>query len=295
LPRYKAAYSFAPFLLLAGKSREYEELCKRVVNELPDSPDAFEAEIAVRYCALHPTAAGLAERVVTMVEALARGGAWKGFEQAGLACCRAGRYEQAIQWLEKARQAAPTTDYDVGASVVWLDLAIVHHHLGRPKEAREWLDKARELLGRNLLVGKYQVSDRMELAVLRREAESLILGDKEKDKSKPPTDAGNGMSGAPCALKFGRQPRFRVAFGRAERDPLTSAHWLTSKGTSFIPKGCNSKAQGRHQRRGEGARPGSDPWPDLRRRFLHRFRAIWQYAAENSGQQRDGRLRRQND
>jgi tetratricopeptide (TPR) repeat protein len=182
--RYSFAYFLAPFLLLAGRTGEYEQVCRRVVEDLPENPSRGEALIAARFCVLHPTAAGAAERVVKMGEALAKSGQWNDLELAGLACCRAGLYERAVEWLEKARQRAPATDYYVGASIVWLDLAIAHHYLGRPKQAAEWLDKARRLLDPGVATGRFQGDERLRLAVLRCEAESLMLDDTTRDTDR---------------------------------------------------------------------------------------------------------------
>jgi hypothetical protein len=67
--------------------------------------------------------------------------------------------------------------------------------LGRTTDARQWLEKARQLLDPALTVGQSTGillarpatgDERMRLAVLRREAESLILGDEKKKASNLP-------------------------------------------------------------------------------------------------------------
>jgi tetratricopeptide (TPR) repeat protein len=188
----------APFLLLAGKAEEYGEFCRQVVEQLSDDSRPFERESAARLCVLHPEAAGIPDRVVRIAEGLAKAadpspltaaggpgepyrlaraerGEWAQLELAGIAHCRAGHYEQAVEWLKKARQCRPAADYYIAPSVVWLELAIAYHHLGREREAREQLDKARQLLDPGLTVGESTGAERMRLAVLRHEAESLIL------------------------------------------------------------------------------------------------------------------------
>jgi tetratricopeptide (TPR) repeat protein len=177
---------FAPLLLLAGKSAENEKFCREAVRKLSDDTSPRALEDVIRLCLLHPDAAGLADESIDMAEELADRGDWVRLELAGMAYCRAGDYERAVELLEKARQRAPAPDYLVGPTIIWPDLAIVYHHLGRERDALKCLDEATPLLDRALSVGESNGAQRMRLVVLRREAESLILGDEAKDGSNAP-------------------------------------------------------------------------------------------------------------
>jgi tetratricopeptide (TPR) repeat protein len=174
----------APFLLLAGKTEEYKQFCQRVLKDLPEKTSSAEAQVAARLCVLDPQAAGDPDAVLRITQHAADELSWVRFHSLGMAHCRAGHYEQAVEWLEKARESASLSEGEMGAAANWLGLAIANHHLGCTDDARQWFEKSRQLLD-PALTDVPNGGDRMRLGVLRREAESLILGDKGKDSSNP--------------------------------------------------------------------------------------------------------------
>jgi hypothetical protein len=73
---------------------------------------------------------------------------------------------------------------------------MAHHHLGHRDEAKRWLDK----------VAAYQPKegadfswDEMEIHILRREAESLILGSRSSTRPIAPSAPTKEASGHPGA------------------------------------------------------------------------------------------------
>jgi hypothetical protein len=87
----------------------------------------------------------------------------------GAALYRAGRFEEAIHRLNESNQARN----DGGDPKVVAFLALTHHRLGHSDEAKRWLDK---LVVYRPKEGADSFLDNVEIRILRREAESLILG-----------------------------------------------------------------------------------------------------------------------
>ena len=88
----------------------------------------------------------------------------------GAALYRAGRFEEAIRRLEEAIRLRDGESLAQG----WPFLAMAHHRLGHRDEARRWLDRLRNY--------KYSTDpnkfwDELEIRLLRRKAESVILYD----------------------------------------------------------------------------------------------------------------------
>jgi WD40 repeat protein/tetratricopeptide (TPR) repeat protein len=91
----------------------------------------------------------------------------------GVAHYRAGQYQEAIHWLEKAGEA------ELGRQAhtfpTFPPLAMAHHRLGHVKEAQHWLDKmARE--APQQFMEPLLWWDWEEFQLLRREAEALVKG-----------------------------------------------------------------------------------------------------------------------
>ena len=88
----------------------------------------------------------------------------------GAALYRAGRFEDAIRWLEERVRlsAGPEDAQD------WAFLAMAHHRLGHRDEARRWLDCLRN---RQPSTDPNQLWDELEIRLLRSEAEALVLYD----------------------------------------------------------------------------------------------------------------------
>jgi tetratricopeptide (TPR) repeat protein len=91
----------------------------------------------------------------------------------GAALYRAGRSEEAIRRLNESNQARD----DAGDPKTFAFLALTHYRLGHRDEAGRWLDK---LMAYRPKEGAEYSWDDVDIRILRREAESLILG------SRPP-------------------------------------------------------------------------------------------------------------
>jgi tetratricopeptide (TPR) repeat protein len=99
----------------------------------------------------------------------------------GLACYRAGRYQEAIDWLDAALESAPD---DTDAPLAWPLLALAHQRLGNAAEAWHWLHQAHLLrLGPPAGLRPTSFSPEtnawrwVEFLILSREADALILDD----------------------------------------------------------------------------------------------------------------------
>ena len=87
----------------------------------------------------------------------------------GAALYRAGRFEEAVRHLDEGIQARG----DGGDPRGFAFLALAHHRMGHRDEAKRWLDK---LAAYQPKAGADFSWDDVEILILRREAESLILG-----------------------------------------------------------------------------------------------------------------------
>ena len=134
-----------------------------------------------RACTLAPDAVtdaalpdGLAEQ-----ELRANSGQFWSLAEQGALAYRAGRFEQAVTFLEQSLR----TDSSPGRAVVnWLWLALANQRLGKSEEARRWLGKAQAWLDKyedampspaDAQLGLH-LHNWLEAHVLRREAEALL-------------------------------------------------------------------------------------------------------------------------
>jgi tetratricopeptide (TPR) repeat protein len=87
---------------------------------------------------------------------------------------RTGQFQPALQQLEKAQALRGLED----APTDWLLLAMTQQRLGRPDDARKWLDKAVQAQDAPAAKGTRTWQERLELGLLRKEAEALVKGPK---------------------------------------------------------------------------------------------------------------------
>src|SRR5262249_821756 len=128
--------------------------------------------------ALGPEAvADLATAVRLGEQAVAKQPTWANLGTLGAVMYRAGRIEKAIARLKEAIQKRPGKRSSWAA---WLFLAMAHQRLGRAKGAKACLTKANELIGE---IKAHRWTDRLEIEILRCEAETLIKG-KSSPRSK---------------------------------------------------------------------------------------------------------------
>jgi hypothetical protein len=107
----------------------------------------------------------------------------------GAALYRAERFDDAVRRIEEAikRQGKG------GAPQDWLFLAMAHHRLGHAPQARKWLDqtiRAIEQADPKQPAPAASWSDRIEIQLLRREAQALIdrpaPGSKKQGSDRKP-------------------------------------------------------------------------------------------------------------
>ena len=110
----------------------------------------------------------------------------------GAALYRAGRFEEAIRRLNESIQALDGGDVPKGFAF----LAMAHHRLGHGDEAKRWLDK---LAAYQPKEGADFSWDDVEIRILRREAESLILGSPPAAPPTAPATPARNASGDPGA------------------------------------------------------------------------------------------------
>jgi tetratricopeptide (TPR) repeat protein len=180
---------YAGVLLLQGDHDGYRRVCKRVLERFGDSQKADELCLLAHILALAPNDVARPALAVQRAEKAAAAhprGAWQRHTLA-LAHYRAGHFDQAVRQCRKSMTAGPRW----GAHVVnWLLLALANQRLGHADEARQWLDRAVRWMD-GVSPGKPRrsavrlpessLTDRLEVQLLRREAETLLSAAKKND------------------------------------------------------------------------------------------------------------------
>jgi tetratricopeptide (TPR) repeat protein len=175
---------FALTELAAGRADGYRDTCARLVGRLGEAKDAESAALA-RVCVLGPD--GLADfaPLLRLADKPAAGSRAAAFDVYAAALYRAGLAEEALQRLNEDRKAGRSAD----SPWHWLFLAMIEQRLGHAEEAARWLEQATRWLdeaprqkpdqtSRRDPFPWYRLSweERLELQLLRREAEGLVKG-----------------------------------------------------------------------------------------------------------------------
>ena len=175
---------YASVLLLAGDASAYRRWCEELAQKLEAHPLNYASLLLARAGTLAPRTFDDPTRLVRWAERGVRDSPKDPHSLyiLGLCCLRAGRLDEAVHYFH-ASLSDPRHWLDPSN---WLGLALAHHHLGHASEARGSLQKARDwiqLAERNS-ANKYvahlppmALTDWVEVLVLRREAEALILYD----------------------------------------------------------------------------------------------------------------------
>jgi serine/threonine protein kinase/formylglycine-generating enzyme required for sulfatase activity/tetratricopeptide (TPR) repeat protein len=181
-----AGHLLALVRLQVGDKPGYRRACAGLVQRFDQAGDASQAIWVADACTLTPDAGVDLAPVVRWLE---RAGAQNPnacvyFHRLGAAHYRADRFAAAVEALDHAR-ACPSHAQDGGTLHDWLFLAMAHHRLGHAERARDWLDQAVRRLEQNARANSAGAdpspdwSNRLEMRLLRREAEGLLK------KSKP--------------------------------------------------------------------------------------------------------------
>ncbi len=169
----------AGIFLLQDQTDAYREACAELLKHSDQLQDPWDIYEAARACTLAPQSVDDPSQIVTLARRAAAKTSvtrepWYTFTL-GMAYCRAGEYEQAIECLRAFEENNGRTALGQYA------LALAHHYAGDSREARRYLAQALE--------GNANTDwarDWMELKLLRREAETVIgLSDAEPDANPP--------------------------------------------------------------------------------------------------------------
>ena len=150
---FECRYFLALARLQAGEIDGYRKYCREVldrVNNWGNKPDI--AYRAAWMCVLVPDAVADLSCVVNLAYKAVEGNSdYRSYlysnsylRALGVALYRAGRFEEAVEWLTEAdgRVREPVTPWSPRPVYGWFFLAMSHHRLGHRSEAEEWLDKA---------------------------------------------------------------------------------------------------------------------------------------------------------
>jgi WD40 repeat protein/Flp pilus assembly protein TadD len=176
-----------------GDREGYCRLCREMLDRFGQTDDPVIAHRVARACLLAPDMADMADvakRAMQLAGRNVRGseGRWEYgwcLQTKGQAEYRAGRYEQAVDWLRQSQLRMP--DWRGGKSFTSLLLAMAYHRLGRTGEARAALAQAHRLVEQEFgtLDDTSVRGDWLTwllCQVFRREAEALINGKAAEPK-----------------------------------------------------------------------------------------------------------------
>jgi serine/threonine protein kinase/WD40 repeat protein/tetratricopeptide (TPR) repeat protein len=178
----RAHYLYALARLGSGDRSGYRRVCAGMLERFTPTEDSQAANYVAWACVLGPGAVcdlgQLVRLAARALDADPRNDTYP--VTLGAALYRAGRFQEAIQRLQQARnpsEADPTKATPYSPAYRWLFLAMAHQRLGHAGEARRWLDKANKWIRRqakepsNPAEGSW--NRRLTLGLLRREAEAL--------------------------------------------------------------------------------------------------------------------------
>jgi tetratricopeptide (TPR) repeat protein len=174
---------FQPVLLLvtAGDMEGYRRACARLYEQFGQSDDPKIADWLAWICKFGPEAIDDLGRALEFAEravASDPGSVRYHNDYAGV-LYRAGRYQEAAAEINEAVRLRGGE----GAVWDWIWLAMIHDHLGEADKARQWLDKACSWIDQSLASQSWTA--RIELQLLRREAEELISQTPQGKKPAP--------------------------------------------------------------------------------------------------------------
>lgn len=173
-------YRRALLHLATGDLAGYRRYCAEVLDRFAGTGDTQMSNQVAWTCALAPGAVPDQTRLVDLAKATVAAGAGNlaFLNTLGAVLCRAGRYEEAIGYLERsmAAQFGSQSPFD------WLFLALAHQGLGHDVEARAWLDRSIRWLDEQVgedgegvrRTDRMGWEDRLVLSLLRQEVETLV-------------------------------------------------------------------------------------------------------------------------
>jgi serine/threonine protein kinase/WD40 repeat protein/tetratricopeptide (TPR) repeat protein len=170
------SFEYAAVLLLLDDEAGYRKHVGHMLERDGGSPEPVVGYVLARTCGLVPHSPADPARVVAWAErAVAnRPGAGWYLHVLGLALYRKGELREAVARLEEAERTG------WAGALNWLVLAMAEQRLGRPGAARRHLGMAMNALDTPETVKGFYSTDVLEAQVLRREAEEMVLGKKNR-------------------------------------------------------------------------------------------------------------------
>jgi eukaryotic-like serine/threonine-protein kinase len=171
-------YRRALTLLAAGRTAEYREACRRMVDRFRTTTDAQAAHFTAWTAALGPDAVADFAPVLRLAER-AEWPVAGAFHARGAVLYRMGRAEESIRHLEAADAADP--ERRTSPAYGGFFLAMAHHRLGHRDEARRRLERAAAQADKEVREAAPDAPPGMwvretTLRLLRAEAEALLRG-----------------------------------------------------------------------------------------------------------------------
>ena len=234
-------YWHALACLGAGEHEAYRSACARMVQQFAGNETASVGQWVAWTCALAPEAVSdLAEAVKAAGHAVSKQpDADRHLNTLGAILYRAGRYEEAVQWMNEIAKQGPARGLSSPA-YTWFFLAMAHQQLGHPEEGQTWL---REAISR----AEEEIRDdtevawnrRLTLDLLRAEAEALLAGPQVDAE---PSDEGSPQPSGEVRLSLSGPYQWVLHCRRARRfaaeENWTEAASAFSKATKLRPDDC---------------------------------------------------------
>jgi tetratricopeptide (TPR) repeat protein len=163
-----------------GDASGYRQTCQAMLARYGRDAGPDTANTLSWTCALAPDAVADGKAAKQLAESAVAGApkesAYVG--TLGAALYRAGQYREAVRRLNEAIALQGKG----GAAQDWLFLAMAHHRLGHAAEAKKWLGKAAQEIDQAVrddpknTAAALPWNQRLELRILRREAEKVLKG-----------------------------------------------------------------------------------------------------------------------
>jgi WD40 repeat protein len=182
--------------LVAAEDRgKVRRTCEALLKRFPKATDPQTPVMVISSCVISPDAVSDHTALLALAES-ARDWVDDSVSHVhGAALYRAGRFEDAIRSLAKFTQMGGGDN----SPQVCAFLAMAHQRLGHRDEARRWLEK---LAAYQPKKGADFSWDDVEVQILRREAESLILGSVRSAPPSAPTPPAREATGDPEARSW---------------------------------------------------------------------------------------------
>jgi Flp pilus assembly protein TadD len=167
--------------LQQGDQAGYRKACSVMIARFGQSTDVSIANLISWACALGPGALSDLKPALELSKRAVKGSpmTWHFHRTRGAILHRAGQQKEAIAALQRAIEL-----HEKGGSALdLLFLALSHYRLDQPAAARKYLKQARQIMDNGLPA---MWSEQVQLRVLGREAEELILGKSKDTKRQKP-------------------------------------------------------------------------------------------------------------